>query len=60
MGIGFKNDFTGVGLYDEITEYCIILNTYKDAKPITSQTPGCQKAYTNLEELKEAVTKWKK
>lgn len=59
-GIGFKNDFTGVRLFDEITEGCIILNSYQDDKPITRQTPGCQNAYTNLAELKEAINTGKK
>ncbi len=59
-GIGIKNDFTGVGLFDEITNGCIILNSYKEDKPITRKTPGCQNAYTNLEELKEAMNTGKK
>lgn len=59
-GIGIKNDFTGVGLYDEITNGCIILNSYKDDKPITRNTPGCHNAYTNIEELKEAINRGKK
>ncbi len=59
-GIGIKNDFTGVGLYNEITEGCLLLNSYIDEKPITRETPGCQNAYTNLEELKEAISKGKK
>lgn len=59
-GIGIKNDFTGVRLFDEITDGCIILNSTRDSKPITRQTPGCQNAYTNLEELKEAIRTGKK
>lgn len=54
-GIGIKNDFTGVRLYDKITNGCIILNSYRDGQPITRQTPGCENAYTNLEELKTAI-----
>lgn len=59
-GIGFKNDFTGVRLFDEITEGCVILNSFIDGKPITRQTPGCQNAYTNIEEIKEAISAGKK
>ncbi len=59
-GIGINNDFTGVRLFDEITEGCIILKSSRDGKPITRQTPGCQNAYTNLEELKEAIRTGKK
>lgn len=59
-GIGIKNDFTGVRLFDEITEGCIILKSSMDGKPLTRQTPGCQNAYTNLEEIKEAINTGKK
>ncbi len=59
-GIGIKNDFTGVRLYDRITNGCIILNSFRDGQPITRQTPGCENAYTNLEELKVAINKGQK
>ncbi len=54
-GIGIRNDLTNIMLFDTITEGCLILNSYKDGELITSETPGCSKAFTTDEQLKVAV-----